>query len=110
MCHASIPGMLWVSRDTCSLLGEVPGDCRKIRDGQSEILTLSRGYFPVCLGDFLLQEILVLCSEKSRCKAVISWVGDFFILKSLYSPHFILLKLYTSALFWQVQVISPLCT
>lgn len=94
MAHSDVPcirprdgsihsRMLWVSRDTCSLPVEAPGDCRKIRDGQSEILTLSNWDFHMCLGDFLLQEILVLCSEKSRCKAVISWVGDFFILKYL---------------------------
>lgn len=45
MSHSDVPcihpRMLWVSRDTCSLLAEAPGDCRKIRDGQSEILTSS---------------------------------------------------------------------
>lgn len=84
--------MQWVSRDTCSLVDQDLGECSKIEMGESEIMTLSKLVFPCVVRWLLSARDSVLYSAKSRCKAVISCVGDFFTLKSLYSPNFILLK------------------
>jgi len=59
-------GMLWVSRDTCSLVDQALGECGRIGGGVSEILTLSKLVFPSLVRWLLTVRDSVLYSAKSR--------------------------------------------
>lgn len=85
-------GMLWVSRDPCSLVDQAPGECIEIKDGGREALILPKLVFECVVWWLLTAGDSVLYFGTSRCKAVISWVADFFTRKSPHSSISILLK------------------
>lgn len=82
----------FLSRDPCSLVDQAPGECIEIKDGEREALTLPKLVFECVVWWLPAAGDSALCFVRSRCKAVISWVADFFTLKSLYSSNSILLK------------------